>query len=253
MTASAIEHRRAFLHALQFLTIIPVRLNNDLSPHERGLSLLWYPAVGLLLGLLLAGLAKFLAGPFYLDAAMVLFAWVLLTGALHLDGLADCADALVGGLGDRERRLELLRDPLCGSMAVVALVIALVLKLAALAALAEAKLLTLIWLIPMLARACVLPLFTTTAYVREGGLGTSLVEDLPRAQIPWALGLAGVIALLALPVGAWLLLALTLLSLFLLVRSFSRSRLGGFTGDVAGALIELSELALLLALAWYLL
>ena len=96
---------QAFLLALRFLTMLPVPRgvpNDDLTA---GRSLLWYPAVGLLLGLLLLLVNRSLALPFYLQAAVLLAFWVVLTGGLHLDGLADCADAWVGGLGDREKKL----------------------------------------------------------------------------------------------------------------------------------------------------
>jgi adenosylcobinamide-GDP ribazoletransferase len=90
--------------ALQFLTRLPVRLDPPPTPQEVGASLAWYPPVGLLLGLLLSGSAVALARlPPLLAAALVLTLWVLSTGALHLDGLADTADAWVGGHGDRAR------------------------------------------------------------------------------------------------------------------------------------------------------
>jgi len=121
----------------------------DLLPHppggapvgrEAGLSLLWYPAVGLLLGLLLwvaAMLLSPLATP--LAAALVLAAWVSCTGALHLDGLADTADGWVGGHGDRERTLAIMKDPCSGPVAVAAVVCLLLVKFAALSALREAR------------------------------------------------------------------------------------------------------------------
>src|SRR5919108_3069538 len=101
---------RPALIAVQFLTCFPLRLEPPPSGREAGLSLLWYPAVGLLLGFLLwaaAVLLSPLARP--LAAAVVLTLWVACTGALHLDGLADTADAWVGGRGDRERTLAIMK------------------------------------------------------------------------------------------------------------------------------------------------
>ncbi|TNE83887.1 MAG: hypothetical protein EP334_00280, partial [Gammaproteobacteria bacterium] len=106
-------HWQALLVALQFLTVVPVRVPGEITAESQGRSLLWYPAVGLLLGLVLVVVASLLSStPSLLVAVVVLVLWVLLTGALHLDGLADCADALLGGLGDREKTLRLLKDPL---------------------------------------------------------------------------------------------------------------------------------------------
>ncbi|NCA91441.1 MAG: adenosylcobinamide-GDP ribazoletransferase, partial [Gammaproteobacteria bacterium] len=95
---------RPFLIALQFLTRLPVRLTGELSAADLGRSLLYYPLVGLLLGGLLVAGGWLLAGGGLLTgvapvlaAALVLSLWVGLTGALHLDGLADMIDAWAGG------------------------------------------------------------------------------------------------------------------------------------------------------------
>ncbi|MEK1940892.1 MAG: adenosylcobinamide-GDP ribazoletransferase, partial [Pseudomonas sp.] len=117
------------LIAMQFLTSLPVRLPGMPSPEQLGRSLLWYPVVGLLIGLLLYGLDAVLNGaPVLLHAALILAAWVALSGALHLDGLADSADAWLGGFGDRERTLSIMKDPRSGPIAVVTLVLVLLLK-----------------------------------------------------------------------------------------------------------------------------
>ncbi|HBM07500.1 MAG TPA: adenosylcobinamide-GDP ribazoletransferase, partial [Pseudomonas sp.] len=115
-----------FLIALQFLTCLPVRLRGMPEPQQIGRSLLYYPLVGLLLGgmLCLLGVALGNAAP-PLKAALLLAAWVWLTGALHLDGLADSADAWLGGFGDRERTLAIMKDPCSGPVAVAVLVLVL--------------------------------------------------------------------------------------------------------------------------------
>mgnify|MGYP002870254812 FL=1 len=119
-----------FLIALQFLTCLPVRLRSMPEPQQIGRSLLYYPLVGLLLGALLCLFGIALgnaAAP--LNAALLLAAWVWLTGALHLDGLADSADAWVGGFGDRERTLAIMKDPRSGPVAVAVLVLLLLVSL----------------------------------------------------------------------------------------------------------------------------
>lgn len=110
---------RAFLVALQFLTRLPVRLRAAPSEEELGRSLLFYPLVGLLIGMLLTTLAMAISAAGISDllgAALVLAAWVVLTGGLHLDGLADSADAWSGGRGDRERTLAIMKDPYWGRL-----------------------------------------------------------------------------------------------------------------------------------------
>ena len=238
----------ALLIALQFLTRLPVSLPGLPTPEQMGRSLLWYPIVGLLLGLLLS-LAHLLLGqtPGALQAAIILALWVGLSGGLHLDGLADTADAWVGGFGDRERTLTIMKDPRSGPIAVVVLVLLLLLKFAALLTLLQAGQGIYLVLLPWLGRSLLPLLLATTPYVRAGGLGQALVDHLPRQQLPWVLG----VHLLGMLLFGWqgLLALASALLLFVWLRRALLRRLGGTTGDTAGALVELAECAALLALA----
>lgn len=238
----------AFLIALQFLSSLPVRLPGMPAPEALGRSLLYYPLVGLVIGGLL-GLAAWLldgSAPL-LQAALLLTLWVALSGALHLDGLADSADAWLGGLGDRERTLAIMKDPRSGPVAVVVLVLLLLLKFSALVTLLGTQQWTALLLAALLGRTSLLALFLFTPYVREGGLGAALAAHLPRAAAQKVLlGVAGACLLFG-----WKgLLALLVAALvFWLLRRQLLRRLGGTTGDTAGALVELTECALLVALA----
>lgn len=234
--------------ALQFLTRLPVTLAGMPAPEQIGRSLLFYPLVGLLIGLLLLFAQHLLSdSAVLLQAALLLTVWAGISGGLHLDGLADSADAWVGGFGDRERTLAIMKDPRSGPIAVVVLVLLLLLKFAALVALLESGAGLLLLLVPWLAR-CLLPvLFLTTPYVRAGGLGQALAEHLPRQQLPWMLG-ANVVAMLLF--GWPALLALLVAGvIFIWLRILMLKRLGGATGDTAGALLEIAECSVLLALA----
>ncbi len=238
-----------FWIALQFLSSLPVRLPGMPAPEQMGRSLLFYPVVGMLFGLVLWAVSNLLqdtAAP--LRAGLLLAVWVLLSGALHLDGLADSADAWLGGFGDRERTLEIMKDPRSGPVAVVTLVLVLLLKFCALWVLVERGQGVLLVLAPLIGRASLLGLFMCTPYVRRGGLGQALAEHLPRRSGRWVL-LAS--AWLCLALGGWqgavALLAAGLM--FAWLRQLMRRRLGGTTGDTAGALLELLELAVVVALA----
>lgn len=236
------------LIALQFLTSLPIHLPTMPTPQQQGRSLLHYPLVGLLLGALLWLAAILLAGaPPLLQAALLLTLWVALTGALHLDGLADSADAWLGGFGDRDRTLAIMKDPRSGPVAVVVLVIMLLLKFAALLALLQAQQYVVLLLVPVLGRAALLALFLTTAYVRPNGLGQALAAHLPR---PWARSVLAAVALGCLPFGmAGLVALLMAAATFLIARRAMLRRLGGTSGDTAGALLELVECAVLVGLA----
>jgi adenosylcobinamide-GDP ribazoletransferase len=244
------------LNAARFLTRFPLPDPGDGRPDALGRSALCYPLVGVLLGAVLAMLwlaagALLPAASTLAIAALLLVVWVWLTGGLHLDGLSDCADAWVGGLGSRERTVAIMKDPHTGSMGVVALALILILKFAALASLPTGALGALILLVtPALARVQLLALALTTAPAGPSGMGAALHRTLPRRAAGLVVGLT-VVALLAgfamanaLPSG---LVSMAVAAAVLLAwrRSILR-RLGGFTGDTAGALVELTEASVLL-------
>ena len=240
----------AWLIALQFLTRVPVRLAGMPAPEQVGRSLLWYPLLGLLVGALLLGLHLLLgATPALLQAALLLTVWVAITGGLHLDGLADSADAWAGGFGDKERSLAIMQDPRSGPIAVVVLLLVLLLKFAALVTVLDAGAGLLLLLAPWLARGSLPLLFLSTPYVRAGGLGQALAEHLQRRQLPWVLAAHGVAILLFGWAGLQALLVAGLL--FVWLRWLMLQRLGGTTGDTAGALLELVECGVLIGLALF--
>lgn len=241
------------LVAMGFLTRIPVPSRVFGDERARVQSLAWYPLVGALVGALLCAMAWLLPpGKPLLSAALVLVAWVALTGALHLDGLADSADAWIGGMAGtwnerRERTLEIMKDPLCGPAGVTAVVLIVLVKFAALASLAPAAW-AWWWIAPMLARMAVTMAFLTTPYVRSGGLGSGLA-DAPRVACIAALALGSIACAFAGWRGA-IALACALV-VFALWRRACVRRLGGTTGDTAGALVELVEATVLVAVALY--
>jgi adenosylcobinamide-GDP ribazoletransferase len=238
-----------FWIALQFLSSLPIRLPGMPAPQELGRSLLFYPLVGLLFGAILWILNGLLLGtPLLLHAVLVLTVWVLLSGALHLDGLADSADAWLGGYGDRERTLTIMKDPRSGPIAVVTLVLVLLLKFTALLALIEQQQVVALIIVPLLGRSALLGLFLTTPYVRAGGLGQALADHLPRSAGKQVLAASGVVCVLLAGLGGLFVVALAVL-VFIWLRQVMLRRLGGTTGDTAGALLELLEVAVLVGLA----
>ncbi|KAA8709163.1 adenosylcobinamide-GDP ribazoletransferase [Pseudomonas cannabina] len=238
-----------FWIALQFLSSLPIRLPGMPRPEELGRSLLFYPLVGVVFGMLLLGFNAVLDGsPPMLHAALLLSLWVLLSGGLHLDGLADSADAWLGGFGDRERTLTIMKDPRSGPIAVVTLVLVLLLKFAAILALIESNHSIGLLLAPLIGRSAMLALFLGTPYVRAGGLGQALADHLPRSPGRKVL-LASAVACVLLAGGSGVAALLVCVVCFFWLRYLMMRRLGGSTGDTAGALLELLELAVLLTLA----
>ncbi|MBF0270639.1 MAG: adenosylcobinamide-GDP ribazoletransferase [Magnetococcales bacterium] len=237
----------SFLMALGLLTRIPVSWNGFApEPGAVGRSVLFYPVVGVLVGGMLAGLAWILmaagveAG---VGAAWLLIAWVWLTGGMHLEGLSDTADGWIGGMGNRERALAILKDPHCGPFGVMALVLLLLLKW---------NLVRVLWqtgswepwlVAALLGRVGIVGLFLTLPYVRPGGMGEAAARAMPRGAA-WMVCLLGMG--LAAGWGGWRVL-LSGAGAWLLVRRGWLSRFGGVTGDTAGAACELLETVVLMA------
>ncbi len=230
---------KACLIALQFLTSIPVRLSCPMNPAEQGQSLLFYPLIGGLIGCLLITPLWLVPDRGLLTAALMLTIWVLLTGALHLDGLADSVDAWVGGWGDRERILSIMKDPRCGSMGVMALILVSLLKLAALNA-ASPQAALWIGLTPIVGRTLPLAMLLTTPYVRPGGLGDVMARHLPH-HVGWSVIVAVCLLVLALTGPIGLIPLLVVASALVLIRHLGMRLIGGCTGDILGALIEIGE------------
>lgn len=230
----------SFLVALQFLTRIPVNLKQQSTEKQIAQSLLFYPLVGLLIGLVLYSLNIMLSETNdMLRAILILIVWVVITGALHLDGLADSADALVGGFGDKEKTLLIMKDPYCGPVGVVTLVLVLLLKFTVIYSITSEMSFLLI-LAPCLARASILWSFITTPYVRNNGLGSAMEKYFPRQFSFFILIVISSFILLYFGWAGGVLLASIFSIIYLLKRIFMQ-RIGGMTGDTLGAQIEILE------------
>lgn len=195
-----------FWIALQFLTVLPIELKTIPTAQQNGRAILFYPLVGLIIGgILFLVTCIFVKLPALLLAAIVLALWIWLTGGLHLDGLADTADAWVGGFGDKLRTLQIMKDPSCGPIGVLSLVIICLLKFTLIYVLIEQHQSLFLIYIPILGRVVPSIMFLTTPYVREKGLGRSLTEYLPKTAswiitgfvllLPLYWGLQGLIAI----------------------------------------------------------
>lgn len=235
--------------AIQFLTRLPAPSSATPEPRDIGRSLLAYPVVGGGIGLLLTAISTLLqASDTLLIAALLLTVWVLITGALHLDGLADSADAWIGGHGDRMRTLEIMKDPRSGPVGVTAVTLLLMLKLASLNVVLQSSQWQALLLAPMLARGAVPLLFATTEYVRIGGLAETMVAHLPRHQLIHMIWPVVILTVWLLGwVGVWLLIFLIVVVVIL--RNRLIHRIGGTTGDTTGAVVEIVEVAVLLFFA----
>ena len=273
--------------AIGFLTILPLAPSG--APGSLVSARGWFPLVGLLLGLILAGvdilrMLMLQAGssgwhggyaplpatyPVFPDYTILLWSVLLvvilvaLTRALHLDGFMDSCDALLGGF-DRERRLAILRDPNVGAFAVIGVVCLLLIKVLTIAELPPAILvppgiavlppegwsvrIPMLLLFPCLSRWAMLLTMELHPYVRSNGIGTAFFDGEQR-RVRWHLilgftftlvvsaalaGMVGIVLLAAACAVAWG------------IGAWATRLLGGVTGDIYGAVNELTEVVVLL-------
>jgi adenosylcobinamide-GDP ribazoletransferase len=243
---------RASRAAVAFLTILPIRFTpREPDPSDLAASRFAYPLVGAAMGLILAlislGLDR-LHCPNSVAAFLLLAAGTLVTGGLHLDGLADTADGLFLP-AEPQRRLDVMRDPHIGAFGAIAIVLLLIGKFAVLTSFTSTRQRALALFMAALAGRCAIILAAgVSSYPRPDGTGRILVEATGPKDAVWALlvvilvsgvlgGMAGLRVTLSTAIVAFLIAAL------------ARRRLGGVTGDVLGAVCELSELAALAALS----
>lgn len=236
----------SFMLAVQFLTRLPIKNNISFSERGIGQSVIFYPLIGFLIGAALALLNALLPPQSYaLNSALILSAWVLLTGGLHLDGLADCSDAWAGGLASRERSLAIMKDPAAGPIAVIILVLIMLLKWSALFSLMQHQSLTFALLLaPFAGRLSILILMLSTPYIREHGLGAVMQQQLPRFTTKFTV----CVCLLLLFWLSNIITLLAVLSLVAILRSMAMHRLQGLTGDIYGASVEIVETTVLISL-----
>jgi adenosylcobinamide-GDP ribazoletransferase len=233
--------------ALMLLTRLPAGRLADPAPSLADAR--WaYPLVGLIVGALAAaaqaGALAVGLGPLA-AALLALTVAALVTGALHLDGLADFADGIGGGR-DRAHALLIMRDSRIGSYGVIVLVLALALGATGLADIAVEKALAALLLAATGSRLAMLVVLDRLPPAREDGLGRSAAGTAPGAWLPGA----AAVAILAVWIGPAALPALAAMGLAALaVARLALRRIGGQTGDVLGATQVTAEVACILALA----
>jgi len=236
------------LEAVRYLTIVPLPGRPAAGGGALGRAAAWFPVVGLALGAALAltdRVTDVLFSPL-LAVLLTVTVWKLLTGGIHLDGLADCLDGLVGR--DAEHRLAIMRDSRIGAFGAIGLILFLLLEIAAVAELAPALRWRALLAAPVIGRATPALVARLLPVARATGAGAAFRAGLGPAAPALALGAALVAAAAALGVAgivAWALAALLALAL----GRFMTHRLGGITGDVLGAGIEAAELVVLLVVA----
>ena len=227
---------KAFTLAFNMLSIIPFLKVHDFFKGINGYSAMFYPLIGFILGLILYATHYFLQD--YMPSthlAVIIFAlWVLITGALHLDGFSDTVDGL---FVSKEKALDVMKDAHVGGMGMTFTVVFLILKLSSVIHFEAYYLLPVILMFSRL--NAVLGIYFYD-YI-SSGVGKLLKEELKAKHILFAIFYSLIIAYFFSFAGAFLLAIL----LLLIIAKFFTSRLGGLNGDIYGFTIEVTELLLL--------
>jgi adenosylcobinamide-GDP ribazoletransferase len=239
----------SFLVAWRFLTAIPVG-RRDLAIERPGRSMAWFPLVGLIIGALLvlvdSALVRLL--PSLPATALLLVTWVAITGALHLDGFIDCCDGLLVPK-PAEQRLEIMKDSRVGAFGVVGAICLLLMKFSGLAALAPDERLGWLLIVPALSRWTMVWAAWRYPSARHYGLAVWFRQGVGWSHVVIAAGTALLAALIVRGLAGLVTFAAVWLFALIFVVWVQR-RIPGLTGDVYGAMNELSEVVgLLLATA----
>ncbi|HTU91644.1 MAG TPA: adenosylcobinamide-GDP ribazoletransferase [Gemmataceae bacterium] len=242
-----VDHLMGCLAAMQFLTIAPALVRRPFADAELGRAVGYFPLIGLLIGGFLVGIDRLLALflPPGMAVALVLAAWVLCTGALHMDGFLDSCDGLFGGRTP-EDRLRILRDERVGAFAVIGGILLLLVKFQGLNAIPHRS--AALCLAPVTGRWGMAVAVAAFPYARAEGLGRAMKDHAGWSEALRASAIAIAAALFAAgPLG--LIVLLLSGALMFLVARFVLTRLPGLTGDIYGALCELLEVLVLLGFA----
>ncbi|TYZ25054.1 adenosylcobinamide-GDP ribazoletransferase [Selenomonas ruminis] len=236
---------RSFVLLLQFFTRLPLPWQIPFQEGMLSRAIIWLPLVGLVIGginALAYMLGSVMAGP----VAGVFFAMganLFLTGAFHLDGLADTCDGIYSSR-KRERMLEIMKDSRLGTNGACALLLVFLARYHGLLLLPENLLPLVIVLMPLSARACN-PLLMLASYARKEGLGNLFIGKITWGRALVSVGI-GALLVFALTANLWLLAAYLLLAVWQrLFTHYITGILGGMTGDTLGAGDELSEIIFL--------
>lgn len=236
---------KTFLLALQFLTVLPVRIKSQINPCDYGKSLAFFPFIGMLLGFFLSLVSSVFAFlPQSVTAALVLAASSAITGGLHLDGFADTCDGLCG-FRTKERALEIMRDSRIGAMGAMGVVLLLLFKYSSLANIPQEALWK--WLVIMTTFSRWSQVFACfiSGYAREEGKAGYFMEYADKK----ALFIASIFTLfvfLSLAKREGLLMLIAAIAAVFLYIKFIERRIGGMTGDTVGAVSEAAEALVLL-------
>ena len=244
----------SFLAALRFLTIIPLPLRREESPEEVGRSIVYFPVVGLIIGLILAGLNWLLnlVLPSAIINGLLIVSLVIISGALHLDGFVDTCDGIAGHKSV-EDRWKVMHDSRAGAFGIVGVVLLLLVKYVSLNSVPETFFMATLILMPVVGRWAMVYAVFVYPYARVEGLGKAFKQG-----ASWRRFTIATVITLALAIGlAWLadityfyLAGLAIMFaiwvIIVVMSAYLKRKFSGLTGDTYGAINEVAEVGVLI-------
>ncbi|MDD4859964.1 MAG: adenosylcobinamide-GDP ribazoletransferase [Dehalococcoidales bacterium] len=234
---------------MRFLTTIPLPRRRDTTAEELGRSAVYFPLVGLVIGLILAGLNWIfnMVLPLPLASALLIVIMIVLTGGLHLDGFSDTCDG-IGGQKSVEERWQVMRDSHVGSFGVIGVAALLLVKYVALSSIPSGLMMVALLFMPVVSRWVMVYAIFAYPYARPAGLGTSFKQGTrwlaftiaTFITVTLALGLTPLFHLAGLIIMVVIWLNTTLMAVYF------ESKFDGLTGDTYGAINEVSETGVLI-------
>ena len=248
------SHKLRFLAALKFLTIMPLPLRREATPEELGRSLVYFPVVGIIIGLVLAGLGWGLGLilPPAVVKVLLIVCLVVISGALHLDGLADTCDGIAGHK-TVEARWQVMHDSRVGGFGIVGVCLLLLVKYILLNNVPQSFLMVALVLMPVISRWAMVYALVAYPYARQSGLGKVFKQGAnwrgfgiaTLITLTVVMGLTGLVnnaysylAGLAIMGGTWVIIAAT--------AAYFKRKFAGLTGDTYGAINEIAEVCVLI-------
>jgi adenosylcobinamide-GDP ribazoletransferase len=238
---------KQFFTALSFLTLFTTPDKYKSEPGDLAESVYYFMVVGVAIGGAIALIDTALLSnlPVWVSAVITVILMSAVSGGLHMDGLADSADAFLSGAG-KERALEIMKDSACGPMGAYTILSVFMLKVASIASMAPDARWMAIVVAPLAGRCAMVAALSVMAYVRKSdGLGTAFDPGQNRAGLKWAaIVLYGACLVVFGSSGFWVATGAT--GVAILFMRYCNKKLGGMTGDTYGALCEITEAAALI-------
>ena len=236
---------KRLLIALQFLTIIPFNIKGKIEGEDFGGSLVYFPIIGLLIGLFLAGItyiSEFL--PPLVTGVLILVAWMAITGGIHLDGFADTCDGFYGNRL-KEDILKIMRDSRIGTMGAAGIAMLLLFKFTILSSIRSEDLWKVLIMTAVFARWSQVFACSTSKYARDEGKAEYFIKYAKKTDMFTGALFILILNWFMMGIKGVILFALSAATIFLFIQYVKR-KIGGMTGDTIGATNEIAEAAALL-------